>query len=110
MSPTELAQIVAPYVHRELATEDLEELRLKLTRAYIDRGYINSGAIISDQAVHEGVMTLRIIEGELSHIEMQGNRWFRSGYLRRRLRNPRADEDHQKTGACHQPEQHGDAH
>ena len=52
-SDEELAQVIAPYVNRVLTTEDLEELRLALTRYYIDRGYVTSGAIIPDQTVAE---------------------------------------------------------
>jgi hemolysin activation/secretion protein len=84
-SDEELAQVTAPYVNRVLTTEDLEELRLALTRYYIDRGYITSGAIIPDQTVSEGVITLHIVEGELSRIDVAGNKWFRSGYIRKRI-------------------------
>lgn len=84
-SADELAQVTAPYINREVTTEDLEELRLALTRLYVDRGYINSGAVIPDQTVQDGVMTFQIIEGSLSTIEITGNRWFRSSYVRRRV-------------------------
>jgi hemolysin activation/secretion protein len=84
-SDTQLATITAPYVNRELTTEDLEALRLDLTRLYIDHGYITSGAIIPDQTVTDGVITLHLIEGRLHDIEVAGQRWFRSGYFRQRL-------------------------
>ncbi|MEE9146878.1 MAG: ShlB/FhaC/HecB family hemolysin secretion/activation protein, partial [Candidatus Tectomicrobia bacterium] len=32
-----------------------------------------------------GVIMLQVIEGELARIEVAGNRWFRDGYIRRRL-------------------------
>ena len=84
-SEEDLAQVTAPYVNQELTTEDLEALRLALTRLYINAGYINSGAVIPDQTVQDGVITMQIIEGELSAIEITGNRWFRTNYLRQRL-------------------------
>jgi len=84
-SPAELAEVTAPYVNRSLSAEDLEALRLALTRHYVTRGYVNSGAIIPDQTVTEGVLTVQIIEGELSRIEVEGNRWFRDSYLQNRL-------------------------
>jgi hemolysin activation/secretion protein len=81
----ELAKVVAPYLNRELSTEDLESLRLALTIYYINKGYITSGAIIPDQTVTDGVITFRIIEGELTHIEVEGNRWFSARYIRDRV-------------------------
>lgn len=84
-SAEELARVTAPYVNRELSSEDLEALRRALTVLYINRGYVNSGAILPDQRVTDGVVTYRIIEGALTGIDVHGNRWFRSGYFRDRL-------------------------
>jgi hemolysin activation/secretion protein len=81
----ELARISAPYVNREVTTEDLEALRVALTRLYVDAGFVNSGAILPDQAVADGVITFQVIEGALSRIDVAGTRWFRPSYLRKRL-------------------------
>ncbi len=81
----ELVRVAAPYVNRVVTSEDLEALRVALTRLYIDRGYINSGAILPDQTVADGVITYQIIEGTLTGVTVEGNRWFRSGYLQDRI-------------------------
>ena len=81
----ELAIVTSPFINRELTTEDLEALRLALTRHYIERGYVTSGAIIPDQTVADGVITLHVVEGKLSDIDVSDNKWFRSGYIRKRL-------------------------
>jgi len=81
----ELAKVTAPYVNRELTAEDLEALRVALTLLYVNAGYVNSGAVLPDQDVTEGVVTFQIIEGGLTDIAVEGNRWFRAGYLRRRF-------------------------
>jgi hemolysin activation/secretion protein len=84
-SDAELAQVTAPYRNRELTTEDLERLRLALTLLYVNNGYITSGAVIPDQDVTDQTVTVQIIEGVLSRIDVEGNEWFRSSYLRNRL-------------------------
>lgn len=84
-SAEELAAVTAPYQNRELAAEDLEALRIALTLFYINRGYVNSGAVLPDQTITDGVVTFRIIEGELTRIELEGNRWFRSSYFEKRF-------------------------
>jgi len=84
-SAEEIGQVAAPYVNRELTAEDLESLRVALTRLYVNRGYVNSGAILPDQTVTEGVVTYQIIEGGLAGISVEGNRWFRTRYLQDRL-------------------------
>lgn len=84
-SDAELAEVTAPFTNRSLLTEDLERLRLSLTLLYINKGYLTSGAIIPDQDVASGVITVQIIEGKLTRIDVEGNRWFRSSYLSDRL-------------------------
>jgi hemolysin activation/secretion protein len=83
-TPQELARITAPYLNRQLTAQDLEALRVELTRLYVDRGFVNSGVILPDQDVVDGVVTYNVIEGGAS-VEITGNRWFRTGYLKRRL-------------------------
>lgn len=84
-SEEELAKVTAPYVNRELTSEDLESIRMALTLYYIERGFINSGAIIPDQTVADGVITFRIIEGKVTHMAVEGNKWLSTGYIKDRV-------------------------
>jgi hemolysin activation/secretion protein len=84
-SESEIAEVIAPFRDRTLLTEDLERLRLALTLLYVNKGYLTSGAIIPDQDVIDGIVEVRIFEGRLAHIDVEGNRWFSSSYLRNQL-------------------------
>lgn len=84
-SDEELAEITRPYVNRIITSEELQKIRHELSLYYVNRGYINSGAVIPDQRVVNGVIHLRIIEGKLSQIDVSGNGRLRSGYIRKRL-------------------------
>jgi len=80
-----LKEVTAPYENRELTDPDLESLRLALTIFYVNKGYVNSGAIIPDQTIINGIITIDIIEGRLTNIEVEGNKWFRSSYIQSRI-------------------------
>lgn len=84
-SEAELAQVTAPYENREITTEDLEEVRRAITLMYVNKGYANSGAVIPDQSITEGTVTIQVVEGTLSDINIEGNKWFRAAYLRDRI-------------------------
>ena len=86
LSDDELAAVTAPYEGRELTTADLYELRDALTRAYIERGYINTGAVIPDQDVADGIVTMQIVEGQLTAVQVTGNVYLRDGFIANRLR------------------------
>jgi hemolysin activation/secretion protein len=85
-SGTELAKITAPYLNREITTEDLEEARRAITAFYVAHGYMNSGAVLPDQDVADGVVTFQIVEGVLSGINITGkDRRLRDSYVKGRL-------------------------
>lgn len=84
-STQELAQTTAPYVGRDVTAEDLSALRQALTLKYVNAGYINSGALLPDQQVAEGVIEYRIVEGRLSDITVTGTAHLDSDYVRDRL-------------------------
>ena len=81
----QLGQIVAPYIGRPMSDPLIEEIRRALTLYYIDHGYINSGAVLEDQPVAEGVVTYRLVEGVLSQVNLTGNHWLRNQYVLDRI-------------------------
>ncbi len=84
-TPQQLAEVTAPYTNRELTAEDLESLRLGLTYFYINHGYVTSGAVVPEQDVADGVLTMRIIEGKITAVNVEDNKWFRSSYFQSRV-------------------------
>ena len=77
--------VVAPYIGKPVSTADLEEIRRRFTRLYIDRGYINSGAVLPDQNVTNGVVAYRFVEGRITDITVAGTEHFKPEYFRSRL-------------------------
>jgi hemolysin activation/secretion protein len=84
-TPQELAQVTDPYRNREITSEDMESLRLAMTLLYVKHGYSTSGAVWPDQAIIDGLLTLQVVEGTLSRMNVEGNYWFRSSYFTSRL-------------------------
>jgi len=85
-SKTQLLKVVEKYTNRTITDEELEEARVALTRLYVEAGYINSGAILPDQDLSGGVVQFQLVEGRLTDIDLSGNRWFRSWWLKMHLR------------------------
>lgn len=84
-SDAELAQITAPYESRSLSAEELQEVRQQLTLHYIQRGYLNSGAILPEQDLRTEVVQIEIIEGRLIGIEVEGHAGLRREVIEARL-------------------------
>src|SRR5579884_2185119 len=65
----QLEGVVKKYEGHPVTAEDLEQARQLLTVFYVDKGYINSGAVLPDQTVGpRGEVVFRIVEGRLSEV------------------------------------------
>lgn len=69
----------------KINAEKLQQIKNKITQFYIDKGYINSGAIIPDQEVKEGIIHFKIIEGKLVKVDVDGQKKLRESYVKNRL-------------------------
>jgi hemolysin activation/secretion protein len=84
--PTEvLREIARRYEDRSLDWQEIQQLRDDLTRAYVERHYVTSGAVLPDQDLTDGVLEVRLVEGTLQAIEIRTDGRFRPGWLRRRV-------------------------
>lgn len=81
----ELERVTAPFAGRRISSSELRAARDAVTRLYIDAGYVTSGALLPDQRLEDGVVQLRIVEGRLRDVEVEGSDGFRPGYFRSRL-------------------------
>jgi hemolysin activation/secretion protein len=81
----EVAEIVAPYQRRRIEIEELYALRRELSAAYVRRGYVNSGVVIPDQQVVDGVVVMQEVRGSVTKIDVTGNGRLSPGYITKRI-------------------------
>jgi len=60
------------YLKKELTLKDIYEIAQSITNKYRNDGYILSKAIVPPQKINNGVVHLRIIEGYIDKIKIQG--------------------------------------
>jgi hemolysin activation/secretion protein len=81
-----LAGLLEKYRDRNVTSEELEEARQVLTLYYVNHGFINSGAVLPDQDLKDGIVHFQIVEGKLTLVNVHGNNWFQSSWLRNEVR------------------------
>ena len=81
---SELDAVAAPYRGRLASAAEVEELRQALTRYYVERGYINSGALLEPNEPPQTLM-FRIVEGKISSIRLRGLDGLNDAYIADRL-------------------------
>ena len=85
LSDKELRQIIAPYEDRKIAFEDIRKLRDQLTLAYVNCGYISSGVVIPKQSITDGILKLKVVEGNLTEIRVETDGRFRKETIHKRF-------------------------
>ena len=80
----EFAPILEPYEGRDLGLRELRQAADEITQLYLESGYITSRAVLSEQTIVDGVVQMRVVEGELDEIQIEGTRRL-AGYVRDRV-------------------------
>ncbi|MDH3584733.1 MAG: BamA/TamA family outer membrane protein [Phycisphaerae bacterium] len=81
----QLLDVLSDYVDQDLTHTQLMEARRLLTQHYVSAGYINSGAVLPDQKVADGIITFKIVEGRLGKIDLTGANRLREDRLKRQI-------------------------
>lgn len=84
-SPEDFAAITDSFVRREISFAELLQIKDAITKLYTDQGYVTTGALIPPQTVEAGVITIQVVEGSLTEIQIAGNRRLRNQYIRDRI-------------------------
>jgi hemolysin activation/secretion protein len=85
LKPADLEPITKPLEGRSATLEQLRQVADAITQLYLDRGYITSRAILVDQTITDGVVRIRVVEGSLERVELEGNQRVRDSYIRSRI-------------------------
>ena len=90
-SDEELFALVNERVGKKTGVEELEAIRKTISQHYFDAQYVNSGAVIDEQDMSNGVLVVRIVEGRLDNINVLNEGWLRSGYVTSRIHREVSD-------------------
>ena len=81
----DLNPITQPLEGQTVTLEQLRQAADAITQLYLDRGYITSRAILADQTVANGVVQIRVVEGSLERIDIEGTQRLKPSYVRNRI-------------------------
>lgn len=85
LTTADLEPITKPLEGRSVTLEELRQAADKITQLYLDRGFITSRAILTDQTITNGVVQIQVVEGSLERIEVDGTQRLNQSYVRNRI-------------------------
>jgi hemolysin activation/secretion protein len=84
-SDQDFVPLIEPFEGRSLTLEELRRVADSITQLYLNQGYITSRAILVDQRILQGAVQIRVIEGSLERIEIEGTHRVNPDYIRSRI-------------------------
>jgi hemolysin activation/secretion protein len=85
LTEADLQPITQKVEGRSVTLDELRTVADAITQIYLDRGYITSRAVLVDQTITNGVVQIRVVEGTVERIDVEGTRRLRPGYVRDRV-------------------------
>lgn len=82
---SEIAKISATLEGKQVSAAEIQKAARSISQLYADRGYTTSRAEVDSNQIVDGVVTIRVIEGRIEKIEIQGLNNTNPDYVRSRL-------------------------
>ncbi|MDA7086625.1 ShlB/FhaC/HecB family hemolysin secretion/activation protein [Pseudomonas sp. SA3-5] len=82
LTAKELKAIVLPYLGKETRLSDLNRIVAEINAAYQAKGIYTATALLPKQEVTDGVVIIRLVEGKLGEMLIEGNSYLPEPYVR----------------------------
>jgi hemolysin activation/secretion protein len=84
-SQEQFAPIVDPLIGNRVTRSQLLETVRGITQLYLEEGYLTSRAVLVEDTLNTGNIEIRVLEGRLSGIEIEGTQRLNPEYIRSRI-------------------------
>jgi len=78
----ELNKVIADKMGNYVDMQQMRAVMNEITAYYNSKGYITSFAYLPPQRVKNGVLQINIVESKVAEVEITGNKWTKTGYLK----------------------------
>ncbi len=69
-SDREIQELLESFINKVVSFADLLQVETLITEKYKQAGYVNSGALIPEQDIEDGVLTVQVIEGTIETLRV----------------------------------------
>jgi len=77
----ELEAIYEPYLGNKITFSGLDAIVKKINKVYEQKGYLTTQAFIPEQDIKDGIVRIKIAEGTMGSLSVEGNKWFPADFF-----------------------------
>ncbi|MDD5432706.1 MAG: ShlB/FhaC/HecB family hemolysin secretion/activation protein [Candidatus Omnitrophica bacterium] len=76
--PEDFRPIYQQFINKKVNFKDIEFIIEKIKAKYKKEGYLTTTVYLPEQDIKEGRIEIRVAEGRMGHLTIEGNKWFSS--------------------------------
>lgn len=84
-SAEKISSITQSVEGRSVTLDELQKVANDITQLYLNQGYLTSRAVLPEQAITDGIVRIRVIEGSLEDVEIKGTRRLKPNFVKSRI-------------------------
>jgi hemolysin activation/secretion protein len=69
------------YINKKVTFQDMQAVSGKIEGKYKEKGYFTTTVYIPEQDIKDGVIEIRIAEGKMGALSIEGNKWFSADFI-----------------------------
>lgn len=87
----ELAPLYQSYLGTQVKFQDLQAIIEKIKAEYRKKGYFTTVVFLPEQTIKEGVVEIRVVEGRMGALKIEGNKYFSSALIGKNFHTKKND-------------------
>ncbi|SFG85687.1 Hemolysin activation/secretion protein [Neptunomonas qingdaonensis] len=92
LNADDLRKVVGPYLGKKTRLSDLNKLVAGINAAYREKGIFTAAALLPPQDINGGTVIVRLVEGKLGELVVEGNDYVPDTYVRDWIRNVQGEQ------------------
>lgn len=77
----EINEIIAKYINKKVSIDEINDMLTEINNLYKKKEYITAKAVLPAQKIEGGVLNIRLIEGRIGKIVVEGNKFTKDSYI-----------------------------
>lgn len=81
LTEEEINEITAKYINQKVSIDDINNMLTEINNLYKKKEYITAKAVLPPQKIDGGVLNIKLIEGRIGKIVVEGNKFTKDAYI-----------------------------
>ena len=84
-NPDDFKPLYQKYIDKEITFKEVSDIVDQIKSKYKEKGYLTTNVYVPEQQILGGVIEIRVVEGKMGRLLIEGNKWFTKNIIEKYL-------------------------